>query len=91
MKVAVGDQAPDFAVTGHDGQEVRLSDYRGKKVVVLFFYPKDGTPICTQEACAFRDAYEDFVEAGAVVIGVSAIRKTGTAASPPAIGYPTSW
>ncbi len=72
MKVAVGDEAPDFAVTGHDGQNVRLSDFRGKNVVVLFFYPKDGTPICTQEACAFRDAYETFVEAGAVVIGVSA-------------------
>lgn len=72
MKVGVGDQAPDFVATGQDGQEVRLSGYRGKEVVVLFFYPKDGTPICTQEACAFRDAYEEFVDAGAVVIGVSA-------------------
>ncbi len=72
MKVVVGDQAPDFTATAHDGQIVRLGDYRDKKVVVLFFYPKDGTPVCTQEACAFRDAYEDFVEAGAVVIGVSA-------------------
>ncbi len=72
MKVAVGDQAPDFTVTAHDGQHVCLSDYRDEKVIVLFFYPKDGTPICTKEACAFRDAYEQFVEAGAVVIGVSA-------------------
>lgn len=72
MKLDVGDQAPDFTATSHDGQEVRLADYRNEKVVVLFFYPKDGTPICTKEACAFRDAYEEFVEAGAVVIGVSA-------------------
>jgi peroxiredoxin Q/BCP len=71
MKVSVGDPAPDFTVTSHDGQEIRLSDYRDKKVVVLFFYPKDGSPICTKEACAFRDAFEDFVDAGAVVIGVS--------------------
>ena len=72
MKVAVGDQAPDFEAASHDGQAIRLSDYRNEKVVVLFFYPKDGTPMCTKEACAFRDAYEDFIEAGAVVIGVSA-------------------
>ncbi len=68
----VGEQAPDFTVTSHDGEEIRLSDYHDKNVVVLFFYPMDGTPMCTKEACAFRDAYEDFVEAGAVVIGVSA-------------------
>lgn len=72
MKATVGNPAPDFTVSSHDGQEIKLSDYRDNKVVVLFFYPKDGTPICTKEACAFRDAYEDFVEAGAVVIGVSA-------------------
>ena len=50
---------------------MRSTYNRGKKAVVVFFYPKDGTPVCTKEACAFRDAYEDFVEAGAVVIGVS--------------------
>lgn len=72
MKATVGNPAPDFVVTGHDGQEIKLSGFRDRKVVVLFFYPKDGTPICTKEACAFRDAYEDFVQAGAVVIGVSA-------------------
>ncbi|MFQ5464069.1 MAG: peroxiredoxin [Phycisphaerae bacterium] len=71
MKVAVGDQAPDITVSAHNGQQICLSDYRGEKVV-LFFYPKDGTPVCTKEACAFRDTYEQFVEAGAVVIGVSA-------------------
>jgi peroxiredoxin Q/BCP len=50
--------APDFTRQAHDGQQVRLADYRGKSVVVLYFYPKDGTPVCTKEACAFRDACE---------------------------------
>lgn len=71
MKIAVGDHAPDFTAADQDGKQVRLSDYRHERVVVLFFYPKDGSPVCTREACAFRDAYEQFVEAGAVVIGVS--------------------
>ena len=64
--------APDFAREAHNGQQVRLADYRGKSVVVLYFYPKDGTPVCTKEACAFRDGYEEFTKLGAVVIGVSA-------------------
>ena len=50
---------------------VRLSDYKGKKAVVLYFYPKDYSPGCTKEACAFRDSYEAFKDAGAEVIGVS--------------------
>jgi len=70
--IDVGDQAPDFTVTSHDGKQIRLGEFHDKQVVVLFFYPKDGTPMCTKEACAFRDAYHDFAEAGAVVIGVSA-------------------
>ena len=53
------------------GAEVTLAQYRGESVVVLYFYPKDDTPTCTREACAFRDAYDDFVEAGATVIGIS--------------------
>ncbi len=69
--IDVGDPAPDLTLATHTGQQVPLADYRGKQAVVLFFYPKDGTPVCTKEACSFRDAYEDFVEAGAVVIGVS--------------------
>jgi len=69
--VDLGEQAPDFTLPSNFGEEVSLSDFRGKKAVVLFFYPKDGTPVCTKEACGFRDTYEDFVEAGAVVIGVS--------------------
>lgn len=70
--IGVGDQAPDFTREAHTGQTVTLSDYRGQKAVVLFFYPKDGTPVCTAEACSFRDSHEAFAEAGAVVIGISA-------------------
>ncbi len=69
--IRVGDPSPEFTARSHTGEEVSLADYRGKSAVVLFFYPKDGTAICTKEACSFRDAYEDFVQAGAVVIGVS--------------------
>jgi thioredoxin-dependent peroxiredoxin len=66
-----GDHAPDFSAEAHNGQRVSLADYRDKSVVVVYFYPMDGTRVCTREACGFRDAYEDFVLAGAVVIGVS--------------------
>ncbi len=69
--VRVGDAAPEFTSTSQTGEQVSLGEFRGNKAVVLFFYPKDGTPVCTKEACSFRDAYEDFVRAGAVVIGVS--------------------
>jgi len=70
-QINVGDRAPDFRLPALRGGEVALSDFRGKKNVVLFFYPKDDSPGCTVEACTFRDAYEDFVEAGAEVIGIS--------------------
>ncbi len=69
--LSVGDAAPDFDLPAQDGGRVRLADYRGKKAVVLYFYPKDFTPGCTAESCSFRDSYEDFVAAGAEVIGVS--------------------
>jgi len=69
--VKSGDRAPDFALPDRAGRTVRLSDYRGKQAVVLYFYPKDDTPGCTKEACAFRDQYEVFRDAGAEVIGVS--------------------
>jgi thioredoxin-dependent peroxiredoxin len=68
--VRAGDRAPDFALPDADGKDVRLADLRGKPVV-LYFYPKDDTPGCTKEACSFRDQYQDFQDAGAVVIGVS--------------------
>jgi peroxiredoxin Q/BCP len=66
-----GEHAPDFELSNATGAPVKLSDYAGKKCVVLYFYPKDDTPGCTVEACGFRDAYEVFAEAGAEVIGVS--------------------
>jgi peroxiredoxin Q/BCP len=69
--VGVGDTAPDFSLPDRSGRMVRLGDYRGKRAVVLYFYPKDDTPGCTKEACAFRDQYQDFTDAGAEVIGVS--------------------
>jgi len=71
-RIEVGDAAPELTLATHSGERIALADYRGEKAVVLFFYPKDGTAVCTKEACAFRDAYEQFVDAGAVVIGISA-------------------
>jgi peroxiredoxin Q/BCP len=62
--------APDFTLPADGGDEVTLSDYRGKKIV-LYFYPKDDTPGCTTEACNFRDDYAGILAAGAVVLGVS--------------------
>src|SRR5262249_59892357 len=69
--VKEGDQAPDFVLPDRTGNMVRLSGFKGRKPVVLYFYPKDDTPGCTKESCAFRDSYEAFQEAGAEVIGVS--------------------
>lgn len=69
--VQVGDEAPDFTLTSQAGEQVSLRDFRDKRSVVLYFYPKDDTPGCTAEACAFRDSYEVFTEAGAEVIGIS--------------------
>ena len=68
--LAVGSVAPSFTLPDKDGNMVSLSDFTGKKVV-LYFYPKDSTPGCTRQAQAFRDAFAQFVEAGAVVIGIS--------------------
>ena len=65
-----GDLAPDFALPDKDGNTVRLSDYRGKRVVV-YFYPRDNTPGCTRQACAFASAYDRFRAADIVVIGIS--------------------
>ena len=69
--VQPGDKAPDFTLPAQGGAPVRLSDRLGERVVVLYFYPKDDTPGCTKEACAFRDSYEVFTDAGAEVIGIS--------------------
>jgi peroxiredoxin Q/BCP len=69
--IQAGDKAPDFTLPSQSGEQVRLSDRLGERVVVLYFYPKDDTRGCTAEACAFRDSHEVFTDAGAEVIGVS--------------------
>ena len=66
----VGMKAPDFSLLDKDGNTVRLSDFQGKKVV-LYFYPKDNTPGCTRQACAFAASYEQFKTQDAAVIGIS--------------------
>lgn len=66
----VGTKAPDFTLPDKEGKMVSLSDFAGKRVV-LYFYPKDNTPGCTRQACAFAGAYEEFKTLDAVVIGVS--------------------
>jgi peroxiredoxin Q/BCP len=65
-----GDPAPDFSAKNQDGKVVRLSDFKGK-FVLIYFYPKDDTPGCTKEACAFRDVYSKIRQKNAVVFGVS--------------------
>jgi peroxiredoxin Q/BCP len=70
-KVQVGDLTPDFTLLNQSTGPVSLKDFLGKKHIVLYFYPKDNTSLCTEEACAFRDSYEVFKDAGAEVIGVS--------------------
>ena len=66
-----GDKAPDFLGLDEDGNEIRVSDYKGKRLVV-YFYPKDNTPGCTAEACSLRDGLSDLLAAGYAVIGISA-------------------
>lgn len=68
--VTVGKMAPDFSLLDQNGEKQSLKLYRGKKVL-LYFYPKDDTPRCTVEACSFRDGYQNFLDIGLVVLGVS--------------------
>ncbi len=70
MTLEVGDKAPDLKLPATGGKEINLNDYKGRKLVV-YFYPKDNTPGCTQEGRDFRDLYKEFQDAGADVIGVS--------------------
>ena len=70
LKLKEGDKAPTFTVATSGGGKISLADYLGKNVI-LYFYPKDDTPGCTKEACAFRDHFADFKKKGAVVFGVS--------------------
>jgi len=66
----IGDLAPDFVLPNQEHRMVRLSDFRGKKVV-LYFYLKDDTPVCTKEACSFRNRFKEFGEQNAVILGIS--------------------
>ncbi len=70
VKIQIGDKVPDFTLPADGGGKVKLSERRGRRVV-LYFYPKDDTPGCTKEACGFRDALPDFSKIDAEVIGVS--------------------
>jgi peroxiredoxin Q/BCP len=70
MALSAGIPAPDFNLLDETGTPRRLSDYRGRPVV-LYFYPKDDTPGCTKEACSFRDGYGDYQRAGVTILGVS--------------------
>ncbi|MBR3941321.1 MAG: thioredoxin-dependent thiol peroxidase [Bacteroidaceae bacterium] len=67
----IGDKAPDLLGLDENGAEIRISDYKGRKVVV-YFYPKDSTPGCTAEACSLRDGMDELVAAGYAVVGISA-------------------
>lgn len=69
--LATGSKAPEFSLSDDAGQPRQLSEFLAKGPVVVYFYPKDDTPGCTAEACKFRDDYEDFVSAGAEVVGIS--------------------
>ncbi len=76
-ELAVGDSMPSFALTDQDGKAFRSADYVGKSILVIYFYPKDESMVCTKEACSFRDSFDEFAKAGAKVIGINA----GTVAS----------
>src|SRR6188474_1547505 len=69
-KLKEGDRAPSFSAFTNGGRKVSLADFKGKNVI-LYFYPRDSTPGCTKEACAFRDEFAEFKKKGAVVMGVS--------------------
>ena len=70
-EIRVGDRIPDFILPDQNGNELDIRSVLGKKDLVIYFYPKDDTGGCTKEACSFRDQYEDFIEMGAEVIGIS--------------------
>ncbi len=71
VKLKPGDHAPEIALSDGRGRPFRLSTLRGAKNAVVFFYPRDNGIVCTREACAFRDAFEEFVSLGTVVLGIS--------------------
>ena len=67
----IGDSIPDFSLVDQNGLQFRSSDYAGKQKLVIYFYPKDESAVCTAEACAFRDSFADFADLGAVVVGIN--------------------
>ncbi|MFI5138658.1 MAG: peroxiredoxin [Sphingobacteriales bacterium] len=73
----IGDAMPSFSLTGQNGKVFNSADYVGKTVLVIYFYPKDESMVCTKEACSFRDSFNDFTKAGAKLIGING----GTVAS----------
>jgi peroxiredoxin Q/BCP len=76
-ELVIGDKMPSFTLTSQDGKTFNSADYVGKSVLVIYFYPKDESMVCTKEACSFRDSFNDFTKAGAKVIGING----GTVAS----------
>ena len=72
MALKVGDKLPDFSAKDTNGNLFNSKDYIGKQALVIYFYPKDETKVCTQQACSFRDNYQEFKDLGAEVIGISA-------------------
>jgi len=69
--LGIGDSIPDFSLKDQDGNLFNIKDYIGKKILVIYFYPKDESAVCTKEACTFRDSYSSFANAGATVIGIN--------------------
>jgi thioredoxin-dependent peroxiredoxin len=67
----VGDKVPAFSLKDQDGKYFNITDYIGKHVLVIYFYPKDESMVCTKEACAFRDSFDDFIKSGAMIIGIN--------------------
>ena len=76
-ELGLGDKIPLFSLKNQDDSLINIKDYFGKKILVIYFYPKDESMVCTKEACAFRDSFDDFAKAGAKIIGIN----DGTVAS----------
>ena len=71
MGIKIGDKCPDFSLLDQDGEMVSIKEIIGEKNIVIYFYPKDNTWGCTKQACTFRDSFQDFVDLGCEVIGIS--------------------
>lgn len=71
MALQIGDKCPSFTLPNQHGQQIAIDTLIGERILIIYFYPKDDTPGCTKEACLFRDSYEDFVDMGCEVIGIS--------------------